>query len=478
MEKNKKIKIKYVCDACGAESLKWLGRCPMCGAWNSMKEFRTAPEAAERFSGDSLLSAPAKPVLLHDIDAGGEQRWKLSMPEVDRPLGGGIVPGSVILWGGEPGIGKSTLVLQICGAVSRSGRSVLYISGEESEFQIKMRASRLGMDKEQCFILSSPDLSAAEQQIEALRPGLLVIDSIQTMYLSGLDSPPGSPAQIRECTHHLVRIAKQTGTAVMIIGHVTKEGNLAGPRMLEHMVDVVLYLEGDRSYQFRVLRTVKNRFGSTAETGLFIMEEKGLREMDNPSAFLLRGGDVRSSPGNVIFCCMEGQRPVMAEIQALTVHSSFSVPRRISVGYDYNRMIILLAVLEKKAGLSFSDHDVYINVVSGFRITETAADLAAAMAMVSIQTDRGLPAGTAVMGEVGLTGEILPLSHVERRMKEAVKMGFSHFILPAGNEEEACRFAKSQQPDVTVSLMSHIGEAVDFLRRQDHQKPKTGERQT
>lgn len=464
MEKNKRTKIKYVCDACGAESPKWLGRCPMCGAWNSMKEFRTLPDPAARFTGGMESSSPSVPVLLHDIDAGKEPRWKLSMPEVDRPLGGGIVPGSVILWGGEPGIGKSTLVLQICGAVSRTGRSVLYISGEESEFQIKMRANRLGMDEEKCFILSSPDLSSAEEQIASLRPGLVVIDSIQTMYLSGLDSPPGSPAQIRECTHHLVRIAKQTGTAVMIIGHVTKEGNLAGPRMLEHMVDVVLYLEGDRSYQFRILRTVKNRFGSTAETGLFMMDEKGLKEMENPAAFLLRDREIRFSPGNVIFSCMEGQRPVLAEIQALTVHSAFAVPRRIAVGYDYNRMIILLAVLEKKTGLSFSDHDVYINVVSGFRITETAADLAAAMSMVSIQMNRGLPSGTVVMGEVGLTGEILPLNHVERRMKEAYKMGFSHFVLPASNEEDSRRFTAAHPEDTTVSLISHIGEAVDSLR--------------
>ena len=320
-----------------------------------------------------------------------------AMPEVDRPLGGGVVPGSVILWGGEPGIGKSTLILQVCHAMAKAGRSVLYASGEESEAQIKMRAERLGAADDDLFVYSGGNLDAIVSEAEKEKPSMLVIDSIQTMYLSANESPMGSPAQIRDCTAVLVRLAKSENIAVMIIGHVTKEGNLAGPRILEHMVDVVFYLEGDRSYQFRVLRTVKNRFGSTAESGLFVMEGQGLKGIEDPSKYLLRDR-TSQTPGQAVVACMEGLRPVLVEIQALTVHSVLAIPRRIAAGYDYNRMIILLAVLERRGRIPFSTEDVYLNVAGGFRVKETAADLAVALALISVRGDAPIPQNLMALG--------------------------------------------------------------------------------
>lgn len=310
-----KVKTKYVCSNCGAETLKWMGRCPQCGEWNTLEEQVEAPAPKSLSLGlkDDILT-PAKPQKLSSIRYNGDKRILLHMKEVDRPLGGGIVPGSVILWGGEPGIGKSTLILQICHAMASQGNSVLYCSGEESEIQVKLRAERLHVNDENCFIYAGSSIDSIIKEAETIKPAMLVIDSIQTMYISGVDSPMGSPAQIRDCTSALVRFAKKMNISVMIIGHVTKEGNLAGPRILEHMVDVVFYLEGDRSYQFRVLRTVKNRFGSTAESGLFVMEGSGLKGIEDPSKYLLRNRS-EAAPGSMVVACMEGLRPVLVEIQ-------------------------------------------------------------------------------------------------------------------------------------------------------------------
>ena len=406
-----------------------------------------------------------RPQKLSEVNLENHERMQLAMPEVDRPLGGGVVPGSVILWGGEPGIGKSTLILQVCHAMAKAGRSVLYASGEESEAQIKMRAERLGAADDDLFVYSGGNLDAIVSEAEKGKPSMLVIDSIQTMYLSANESPMGSPAQIRDCTAVLVRLAKSENIAVMIIGHVTKEGNLAGPRILEHMVDVVFYLEGDRSYQFRVLRTVKNRFGSTAESGLFVMEGQGLKGIEDPSKYLLRDR-TSQTPGQAVVACMEGLRPVLVEIQALTVHSVLAIPRRIAAGYDYNRMIILLAVLERRGRIPFSTEDVYLNVAGGFRVKETAADLAVALSLISVRGDAPIPQNLMALGEIGLTGEIMPVSRVTLRLKEALKMKFTHFILSERNKKEVLAYYEAHHLDevrehtVFVRNLKDLMEAV------------------
>ena len=406
-----------------------------------------------------------RPQKLSEVNLENHERMQLAMPEVDRPLGGGVVPGSVILWGGEPGIGKSTLILQVCHAMAKAGRSVLYASGEESEEQIKMRAERLGAADDDLFVYSGGNLDAIVSEAEKEKPSMLVIDSIQTMYLSANESPMGSPAQIRDCTAVLVRLAKSENIAVMIIGHVTKEGNLAGPRILEHMVDVVFYLEGDRSYQFRVLRTVKNRFGSTAESGLFVMEGQGLKGIEDPSKYLLRDR-TSQTPGQAVVACMEGLRPVLVEIQALTVHSVLAIPRRIAAGYDYNRMIILLAVLERRGRIPFSTEDVYLNVAGGFRVKETAADLAVALSLISVRGDAPIPQNLMALGEIGLTGEIMPVSRVTLRLKEALKMKFTHFILSERNKKEVLAYYEAHHLDevrehtVFVRNLKDLMEAV------------------
>ena len=455
--------IKYKCSNCGAETLKWMGRCPQCGEWNTLEEkIEVSAPKNIRISGAETISKA--PVSLSKINLSNHNRIKLGLSEVDRPLGGGVVPGSVILWGGEPGIGKSTLILQICNAMAKTGNTVLYCSGEESEEQIKLRAERLNINEDACYIYSGGDLEAIINEANEIKPNMLVIDSIQTMYISDNDSPMGSPAQIRDCTAALVRFAKANNITVMIIGHVTKEGNLAGPRILEHMVDVVLYLEGDRSYQFRVLRTVKNRFGSTADSGLFVMEGKGLIGIQDPSTYLLRDR-AEMVPGSIVMACMEGLRPILIEIQALTTHSVLAIPRRISSGYDYNRLVILLAVLEKRGHVMFSSDDVYLNVAGGFKVRETAADLAVALALVSMKKEKPIPAGLMALGEIGLTGEILPVSHIGIRLKEGIKMNFKQFILPSRNKNEVLSLEKSGKigHGLDIHFVEKITQALDFL---------------
>lgn len=459
-----KNRTKFVCSNCGAETVRWMGRCPQCGSWNTLEETVEEVLPKQLRTTHEVVSSK-RPQKLSEVNLENHERMQLSMPEVDRPLGGGVVPGSVILWGGEPGIGKSTLILQVCHAMAKAGRSVLYASGEESEAQIKMRAERLGAADDDLFVYSGGNLDAIVSEAEKEKPSMLVIDSIQTMYLSANESPMGSPAQIRDCTAVLVRLAKSENIAVMIIGHVTKEGNLAGPRILEHMVDVVFYLEGDRSYQFRVLRTVKNRFGSTAESGLFVMEGQGLKGIEDPSKYLLRDR-ISQTPGSTVVACMEGLRPVLVEIQALTVHSVLAIPRRIAAGYDYNRMIILLAVLERRGRIPFSTEDVYLNVAGGFRVKETAADLAVALSLISVRGDAPIPQNLMALGEIGLTGEIMPVSRVTLRLKEALKMKFTHFILSERNKKEVQAYYEAHHLDevrehtVFVRNLKDLMEAV------------------
>ena len=459
-----KNRTKYVCSNCGAETVRWMGRCPQCGSWNTLEETVEEIVPKQLRTTHEVVSSK-RPQKLSEVNLENHERMQLAMPEVDRPLGGGVVPGSVILWGGEPGIGKSTLILQVCHAMAKAGRSVLYASGEESEAQIKMRAERLGASDDNLLVYSGGNLDAIVSEAEKEKPSMLVIDSIQTMYLSANESPMGSPAQIRDCTAVLVRLAKSENIAVMIIGHVTKEGNLAGPRILEHMVDVVFYLEGDRSYQFRVLRTVKNRFGSTAESGLFVMEGQGLKGIEDPSKYLLRDR-ISQTPGSTVVACMEGLRPVLVEIQALTVHSVLAIPRRIAAGYDYNRMIILLAVLERRGRIPFSPEDVYLNVAGGFRVKETAADLAVALALISVRGDVPVPQNLMALGEIGLTGEIMPVSRVTLRLKEALKMKFTHFILSERNKKEVLAYYEAHHLDevrehtIFVRNLKDVMEAV------------------
>lgn len=461
-----KNKTKFTCSNCGAESLKWMGRCPNCGEWNTLIE--QIDDADTKRVGHFRNNESSRPIRLSDLHLGGHERISLGISEVDRPLGGGLITGSVILWGGEPGIGKSTLILQICDALSCQGHTVLYCTGEESDTQIKMRAERLSINTDKCFVFAESSLDKVIMEIEKIHPSMVVIDSIQTMYLDENSSALGSPAQIRDCTAALVRLAKELNITVMIIGHVTKEGNLAGPRILEHMVDVVFYLEGERSYQFRVLRTVKNRFGSTSESGFFAMEGDGLRCIDDPSIYLLQGADGLNSPGRTIASCMEGLRPVLIEIQALSVHSVLSVPRRIASGYDFNRLIILLAVMEKKLKIPYSSDDVYLNVAGGYKIKETAADLSVALSLFSVKYDIPLRKTFMAFGEIGLTGEILPVSKLGLRLKEAVKMSFTEFLIPMRNKKEAEDFFNDHQYKVMpshISFVTDISEAIEYLNK-------------
>lgn len=425
-----KTKYKFVCQSCGYTTAKWLGRCPECGAWDSLVEEAEVTTKA----GKSYLpttSEKIKPRTIASVAQVKVERLATGIHEFDRVLGGGVVPGSLVLLGGTPGIGKSTILLDAGLRFGQRGIKVLYVSGEESEEQTAMRAVRLGgaSANENLLIMTATDLDAILAQANAVQPQLLIIDSIQTMYNAELPTAAGSVGQVRECTAKLLQFAKTTNIAVMVIGHVTKDGNIAGPRLLEHMVDVVLQFEGDRSYAFRVLRALKNRFGSTEESGIFSMEAGGLAEVANPAGLFLEDRDGEAA-GSLIGACMEGNRPIMVEFQALVAKTPYGMPRRTAVGFDYNRVNMLLAILERRLGLDFGMYDAYVNVVGGMRISEPAADLAVAAALVSSYRNRPVPKGVLCFGEVGLTGEVRRVSAPERRIMDGINLGFTRFIVP------------------------------------------------
>jgi len=417
-----KAQLAYTCSECGAASVKWQGQCPSCGAWNTL-----APETRQAARGG--YSGQAAGQRLADIDSVSLARATTGIGELDRVLGGGMVPGSVVLIGGDPGIGKSTLLLQAC---ARQGGNNLYVSGEESLQQLALRADRLGIDPAGITVLAETCVEAICAAGTRESPACMIIDSIQTMYTDLLPSAPGSVNQLRDCTAQLVRMAKATGTAVLLVGHVTKEGHLAGPRTLEHMVDVVLYFENESGSRFRILRAVKNRFGAANELGIFVMTETGMREVKNPSAIFVSRHDQPVS-GSVVTVVHEGSRPLLVEVQALTDHSGGGPPRRLAVGLDRNRLALLLAVLHRHAGVRVHDDDVFLNVVGGVRISETAADLAALAAVVSSIAGQAVPRDTVVVGEVGLAGEIRPVAYGEERLAEAAKMGFARAVVPRAN---------------------------------------------
>ncbi|MBP5291877.1 MAG: DNA repair protein RadA [Lachnospiraceae bacterium] len=424
----------FFCRECGYESTKWVGQCPACRQWNTMAE---APKAASGSTSSRIARSKGRllvqtPVTLDEIGEGEETRQKTGFDELDMVLGGGIVPASLILVGGDPGIGKSTILLQLCRNLAKDGRSVLYVSGEESLRQIRMRASRLGAFEGNIRFLSETGLDRVTDLLTEEKPEIVVIDSVQTMYQEEVSGAPGSITQVREATMTLLRIAKSFGITIFIVGHVTKEGTVAGPRMLEHIVDTVLYFEGDRNASYRIIRSAKNRFGSTNEVGVFEMTGQGLREVKNPSAFLLEGRP-EGAPGSVVTCTMEGSRPLLLELQALVCKTSFGMPRRTAAGIDYNRVNLLMAVLEKRMMLRVNDCDAYLNVAGGMRVNEPALDLAIVMALASSYKDRPLPDDTLVIGEVGLAGEVRAVRMAERRVAEAIRMGFARCILPAGN---------------------------------------------
>ncbi len=422
-----KPKSVYVCSQCGFESPKWFGKCPGCGQWNTMQEEIREP-AAKRPAFSAHRSA-ARPVPISEISLSQEERYHTGLSELDRVLGGGIVKGSLILISGEPGIGKSTILLQICGYLGQALK-ILYVSGEESARQIKLRASRLGVEDGNLYILAETDLQAVLEQVRAEKPDLLMVDSIQTMNDPDLSSSPGSVTQVRECTSALMRTVKSLEIPAILVGHVNKDGAIAGPKVLEHIVDTVLYFEGDRQLPYRILRAVKNRYGSTNEIGVFDMGENGLSQVENPSLALLSGRPKHVS-GTCVTCMMEGSRPILAEIQGLATTSGYGTPRRMSTGFDYNRMSLLLAVLEKRAGFYFSNLDAYVNVVGGLRLDEPAGDLAVALALVSSLKDVPIDDETIVFGEIGLAGELRAVTQTRARVAEAGRLGFKRCILPS-----------------------------------------------
>lgn len=419
----------YVCSKCGAESSKWNGRCPSCGSWNTLEE-----ELAESYSGNSSYAAVnlSDDILeLADIGNDTDVRYTTGIGELDRVLGGGLVKGSLVLLGGEPGIGKSTLLLQICQYLGEN-HSVLYVSGEESARQLKIRADRLGVNTENLYILTATDAEAVAETISSSAPDIAIIDSVQTMCISRISSSPGSLTQVRECSNLFMHTAKKQEIPIIIVGHVNKDGAIAGPKVMEHIVDAVLYFEGERHQSYRLLRAVKNRFGSTNEIGVFEMLDRGLAEVENPSQMLLSGRPLNVS-GTCVACIMEGSRPILAEVQALAAKTSYSAPRRMATGFDFNRLSILIAVLEKRIGIFMGALDIYLNIVGGFRLDEPAADLPVAMALYSGIVDKPIDETLISFGEIGLGGEIRSVSHAAQRIREAERMGFTKVIIPKHN---------------------------------------------
>lgn len=453
-----KAKSYYVCTECGSMQSRWMGKCPDCGSWNTLEE--TVQEAAPQKSKAAALPSASVAVVnkLKEIDSSEENRYTTAMSELNRVLGGGIVPGSVILLSGDPGIGKSTLLLQICQSIS-DGARVLYISGEESLRQIKLRATRLGVETENLLLGSTTNIESVIEAICQHKPDVVMIDSIQTMNLSSLNSTTGSVSQVRECTQLLINTAKTLEIPTFIVGHVNKDGNIAGPKVMEHMVDAVLYFEGERNLSYRILRAIKNRYGSTNEIGVFEMQESGLVEVPNPSLALLEGRPQNVS-GTCVACVMEGSRPILAEVQALVSKTNFGQPRRTATGFDYNRAVLLTAVLEKRCGYFFGNLDSYINVVGGLRLDEPAADLAVALALASNLLDRSLSDDMVAFGEVGLAGEIRTVNRASARVREAERLGFAKCVLP-----KQCIQSLGFEPKIQLIGVSSLAQAIQLLLR-------------
>lgn len=446
-----KIKSVFVCNECGYESAKWMGKCPSCGAWNSFFEEKIAKDSNS--SNNIEKKRNATPTQLNKIVGSESTRISTGFKELDMVLGGGIVIGSLVLLGGEPGIGKSTLILQICDKLKTDG-PILYISGEESAEQIKLRADRLKVNRDNLLFLGETDIDIIEEAINNTKPKLVIIDSIQTIYSDDITSAPGSVSQVREITARVMKICKEQAITTIIIGHVTKDGNIAGPRVLEHMVDVVLYLEGERYFSYRILRGVKNRFGSTNEIGMFEMAGLGLQEIENPSAVMISEREDNPS-GSVVVASVEGTRPLLVELQALTSQTIFGFPRRTANGIDYNRLALLIAVLEKKAGLNLGNQDVYLNVVNGIKINEPATDLGIILASASSYKNIPIPNKLVAIGEVGLTGEVRNVNLIEKRLKEAEKLGFKTCIIPESNK----KYLKDKF-DLEIIGVKNINEAM------------------
>ena len=453
MAKGKKSTI-FFCQNCGHESPKWMGQCPACKEWNTFVE---EPVAATAVRSGITAGGLQKPAALSEISMQEEERLATGIGELDRVLGGGIVTGSLTLVGGDPGIGKSTLLLQMCRYLAEAGRKVLYISGEESLRQIKMRAERIGKFNDELRLLCETNLDMIEETIKQEKPHVVIIDSIQTMFSENVSAAPGSVSQVRESTGVFLRLAKGLGVSIFIVGHVTKEGTVAGPRVLEHMVDTVLYFEGDRYASYRILRGVKNRFGSTNEIGVFEMREEGLVQVANPSEYMLNGRP-KGASGCVVACSMEGTRPLMVEIQALVCHSNFGIPRRQATGTDFNRVNLLMAVLEKRVGVQLSGCDAYVNMAGGMKISEPAVDLGIAMAIVSSFKNRAVNEDMVVFGEVGLSGEVRAVSMAQKRVQEAKKLGFSTCILPKANADSV-----KDIEGIKIIGVSNVAEAIDYM---------------
>ncbi len=454
MSKLKKI---FVCQECGYESIRWMGKCPSCNEWNTMVEEIEKPAANARPTSSRSIAGSSRPVTLREVSLQEETRETTGLEELDRVLGGGVVKGSLILIGGDPGIGKSTLILQICESLGKGDNKILYVSGEESARQIKMRAHRLDVTSENLHLVAETDLDVILAHVDALKPQFLMIDSIQTMFNPALTSAPGSVSQVREVTAALMGLAKKSDIAIFVVGHVTKEGAIAGPRVLEHMVDTVLYFEGDRHHTYRILRSVKNRFGSTNEIGIFEMRDKGLVEIMNPSEHLL-SERTRGMSGSAVLCSIEGTRPMLVEIQALVSTTAFGMPRRMSTGIDYNRVVLLMAVLEKKVGMRLYDQDAYVNVAGGIKIDEPAADLAVVCAIASGFRNIAIDHHLCIMGEVGLTGEVRGISHVEKRILECKKLGFNTCIIPKANLKGLERIK-----DIEIIEVDTVAEALSIV---------------
>ncbi len=446
MPKNQTI---FVCSSCGNESPKWLGKCPACNQWNTFYEEKVVKDKAT----NQKRALASETIKLNSVETTRYERYKTGYEELDRVLGGGLVQGSLVLLGGEPGIGKSTLIMQICDKVKVDG-PVLYVSGEESASQIKMRADRLNINNDNIFFLGETSIELIDESIEKIKPGLVIIDSIQTMYSNDLSAAPGSVSQVREATSKIMMMCKKQNITTIIIGHVTKDGAIAGPRVLEHMVDTVLYLEGERFFSYRVLRGVKNRFGSTNEIGLFEMRDVGMTEIDNPSDIMITEREDNPS-GSIIVASVEGTRPILIEIQALLTPTAFGMPRRTGIGIDYNRLTLLMAVLEKRAGIPLGNQDAYVNVVSGIRLDEPATDLGIALAVASSYKNIPLPKDLVAIGEIGLTGEIRTVNSLEKRVKEADRMGFKTCIISENGRKQL-----NYKGNINIIGVRNIREAI------------------